>query len=217
MSEWSQIGAVALSVLALLGCNDGRAEPPAAETPAAETPAGPAAAPTSAPAVDATMLTEELQFPEVELLDHRGRPVSFHRDLVAGKVVVINFIFTSCGMICPPMGANFAALDRELLEHGPQDVQLLSVSVDPVTDTPERLAEWKQRFSDTERWTLVTGPKPEIDRLLKALRSFTPDREDHSPIVLVGNDATGHWMRANGLAQARLLAGVVRDVAKEAS
>lgn len=150
--------------------------------------------------------------PDSELLDQDGNPIHFHSDLVRDKVVVMNFIFTTCTTICPPMGANFGKLQDELGERFGRDVFLISVSVDPTTDTPQRLKAWGERFGARPGWTLVTGPKARIDELLKDLQVFTPEYEDHSPTVLVGNDRAGTWRRAYGLAPTAQLAELIAAV-----
>jgi len=155
-----------------------------------------------------------LSVPDAELLDQDGNPIRFHSDLVAGKVVVMNFIFTTCTTICPPMGAIFGKLQEELGDRLGRDVYLISVSIDPTTDTPERLKAWGQRFGAQAGWTLVTGPKARVDPLLKSLQVFNVDYEEHSPIVLVGNDRTGVWKRAYGLAPASRLAELTAEVSE---
>jgi len=159
----------------------------------------------------------ELTIPDVELLDQEGRSVHFYSDLVAGRVVAIHFVFTTCTTICPPMGASFARLQSLLGERAGRDVHLISVSVDPTVDTPERLRAWASKFTRGDGpgpgWTLVTGPKPDVDRLLKALAVFTPDKEDHSPILLLGNDAAGRWSRVYGLAPPAALAAGLEELA----
>ncbi len=141
-----------------------------------------------------------LSIPDVEVLTQDGETVRFYSDLVEGKVVAMNFVFTTCTTICPPMGAIFGQLEKKLGDRAGRDVHLISVSVDPTTDTPERLAEWADRFGRTPGWTLVTGDKSTVDSLLKQLQVFNADFEDHAPVVLLGNDAEGEWTRAYGLA-----------------
>ncbi len=151
----------------------------------------------------------KLSIPDVELLDQEGKPVHFYADLIRGKTVAINFIFTTCTTICPPMAATFSKV-QTLLDGGlGKDFFLISVSVDPVTDTPERLKEWSAKFDRKRGWTLVTGRKSEVDRLLKALGAYTSTKEDHTPLVLIGNDAKGEWTRAYGLAPAAKLADII--------
>src|SRR5919202_3095176 len=142
------------------------------------------------PAHDETFThdTSKMNIPDVELLDQDGRKVHFYSDLVKGRVVAIQFIFTTCTTICPPLGATFARVQKELGERARRDVRLISISVDPATDTPERLKAWAAKFHAADGWTLVTGAKPKVDELLRALGAATASPADHSPTVLIGNE-----------------------------
>lgn len=151
-----------------------------------------------------------MSIPDAEVLDQDGRKVHFYTDLVKGKTVAINFIFTTCTTICPPMGATFARVQKELQN---RDVHFISISVDPVTDTPERLKAWRAKFKAGPGWTLVTGDKQNIDELLQALAASTARREDHSPTTIIGNDALGQWTRAFGLAQPSQLVQIIDKAA----
>ena len=176
---------------------------------------GAATAPAEAASgVDAASAKGGMSIPDVELLDQDGRKVHFYTDLVKGRTVAINFIFTTCTTICPPLGATFARVQRELGERAGRDVQLISISVDPVTDTPERLKDWGAKFKAGPGWTLVTGPKQQVDELLRALSASTARREDHTPTVLVGNDAAGQWTRAYGLTAPTKLFKIIGDAAE---
>jgi len=170
----------------------------------AAAPAAPAAVHASGPGMN---------IPDVELLDQDGRKVRFYSDLVRGKTVAINFIFTTCTTICPPLGATFARVQRDLGERTGRDVHFISISVDPATDTPERLKAWGQKFKAGPGWTLLTGAKPQVDELLRALSASSARREDHSPTVLIGNDAHGQWTRTYGLAKPSKLVEIIGDAA----
>jgi protein SCO1/2 len=141
-----------------------------------------------------------LTIPDVALVDQDGRPVHVYSDLIRGRRVAMNFVFTTCTTICPPMGANFERLQGVLGTPDHSDVRLISVSIDPRTDTPQRLKEWGAKFHAGPGWTLLTGSPEDVDRLLKALGVFTANRADHSPLVLLGDDRAGRWTRAYGLA-----------------
>jgi cytochrome oxidase Cu insertion factor (SCO1/SenC/PrrC family) len=153
----------------------------------------------------------KMNIPDVELLDQDGRKVRFYTDLVKGKTVAVNFIFTTCTTICPPLGATFARVQRELGERAGRDVRFISISVDPATDTPERLKAWGAKFKAGGAWTFVTGPKPQIDELLRALGAGVASPADHSPTILIGNDAAGQWTRSYGLARPAVLIGLIDD------
>lgn len=154
-----------------------------------------------------------LSIPDTELLDQDGRKIRFYSDLVRGKVVAINFIFTTCTTVCPPLGATFARVQKELGERSGRDMHFISVSVDPVTDTPERLKAWGAKFKAGPGWTFVTGAKPQVDELLRALAASTARREDHTPTILVGNDARGQWTRAYGLTAPSRIVQIINDAA----
>jgi len=152
------------------------------------------------------------RFPDTALADQEGRPIHFYSDLVRGRVVAINFIFTHCTTICPPLGANFAKLRKLLGARAGHEVELISVSVDPANDTPARLKAWAEKFGHGPGWTLVTGDRDEVATLLKALGVYSPDPGSHSPLVLLGNDATGRWTRAHGLLPPTQLAEMLRGL-----
>jgi cytochrome oxidase Cu insertion factor (SCO1/SenC/PrrC family) len=146
-----------------------------------------------------------LRIPDAAVVDQNGRKLNFYTDLVKGKTVIINFIFTTCTTICPPLTATFRKVQQDLGDHAGRDVQLISISVDPTTDVPERLKEFSAQFKAGPGWTFVTGSKPEIDSLLKALGAFVADKNDHTPMILIGNDAANYWTRSYGLAPASTL------------
>jgi protein SCO1 len=140
--------------------------------------------------------TMSLSVPDVVLLDQNGDRVHVWSELIRDNVVVMNFVFTSCTTICSPMGANFG----ELQKHVRPDVRLISVSIDPGTDTPQRLKKWSSQFRAGPSWTLLTGEHEDVERLLKALGVYSPNRFNHSPVLLIGDGGSGRWLRANGLA-----------------
>lgn len=147
--------------------------------------------------------------PDIEVLNQRGETVHFYSDLVKDKIVAINFIFTQCTMVCPVLGFHFGQLRKKLAQLPGQDVHLISISIDPVNDSPERLRAWAQQFDSGPGWTQITGSKVAIDTLLKALESFAPEINDHSTLVLIGNDKQQQWQRVDGYSSStHILAGL---------
>ena len=151
------------------------------------------------------------KIPDVMVTDQNGKRLRFHSDLIAGKVVAINFIFTTCTAICPPLSANFRRVQQELAKKPGLDVRLISISVDPTTDTPERLHDFAAHFKAGPNWTFVTGDKREIDSILQALGAGITDKNDHTPMVLIGNDKTGYWTRTYGLISPVKMAKLISD------
>lgn len=137
--------------------------------------------------------------PDVEVLDQDGRKLRFYTDLIKGKSVVVNFVYTSCEGVCPMLGRSFANLQSALGERLGRDVHLVSVSTDPATDTPERLKAWGSRWGARPGWDLVTGDKKTMDRLLEALRGDPARTGGHSNLVVLGSYDKGVWVREFGL------------------
>ena len=154
-----------------------------------------------------------VQIPDANVLDQDGRRLRFYSDLVKGKAVAINFIFTTCTTICPPLTATFRKVQQQMGERVGRDVALISVSVDPTTDVPERLAAFSAKFNRGDGWTFVTGTKPEIDRLLRALGAYVGDKNDHTPMILIGNESAGYWTRTYGLAPAGTIVKAITEAA----
>ena len=154
----------------------------------------------------------KMAIPDVAVLDQHGNKLQFYTDLIKNKTVAINFIFTNCTTICPPLAATFARLQKEMGDKVGKDVHLISISVDPVTDTPERLKAWGAKFKAGPGWTFVTGEKQEMDKLLNALGAAVSKREDHTPAMIIGNDSRGLWTRTYGLAKINQIMGVINDV-----
>jgi cytochrome oxidase Cu insertion factor (SCO1/SenC/PrrC family) len=151
-----------------------------------------------------------MRVPDVQLTDQNGRQVHVHTDLMRGRTTAINFIFTSCTTICSPMGATFGRL-QNLIDD--KRVRLISVSIDPGTDTPERMTRWGARFDAGPSWSLLTGSREEVDKLRKAFGVYSADRFSHSPTVIVINDA-GEWTRVNGIGSANEIAKSIQALTK---
>jgi protein SCO1 len=97
------------------------------------------------------------------LTDESGREVT--RDDVREKILAISFLFTSCSLTCPEVSKRMAEIQK--LTATSDDVRLLSLTVDPRTDTPAVLAKWGARFgADTNRWRLLTGDKAQLHWLI---------------------------------------------------
>jgi protein SCO1 len=137
--------------------------------------------------------------PDVELVDQDGKTIHLYSDLVRGRVAALSFIFTTCTTICPLIGANLSRLQTELGQSVGQEISLISVSVDPATDTPQRLKAWGTQFGAKPGWSLLTGDKGTVEQVLKVLGVFSADIQSHSPFLLLVNDRTGEWTRVNAL------------------
>src|SRR6185295_14468573 len=154
-----------------------------------------------------------MKIPNAPVLDQNGKELNFYSDLIKGKTVAINFIFTTCTTICPPLTATFRRVQQDAAARG-LNVQLISVSVDPTTDTPERLRDFASKFKAEPGWTFVTGDKAEIDSVLQSLGAAVSNKNDHTPMILIGNDTSDYWTRTYGLTSPTRIVELIDAAAK---
>ena len=154
----------------------------------------------------------EKYFSDVELITQDGQKVRFYSDVLKNKVVVINTFFTTCKNICPPMNRNFEKIQEALGDRLGKDVFLVSITVDPETDTPTRLKEYGARFHARPGWLFLTGKKENIDWALYKLGQYVQTKDEHNSIFIIGNEPKGLWKKAMGLAKAEELIRIVEDV-----
>lgn len=150
--------------------------------------------------------------PDIEVTDQNNHKLHFYRDLVQGKTVAINFIFTTCTTICPPITANFASVQKKMLEHGDKSLHLISVTVDPENDTPAKLKSYAEMFNAQPGWTFVTGTRSQLERLWNAFSISAGSKLDHSPTVAIGNEPRHQWVFASGLNSPEKLSKVITSV-----
>lgn len=151
-------------------------------------------------------------FTDVLLTNQHGEKMRFYSDLLQGKVVVINSFFGTCKGSCLPMNHNLEKLQQALGGRVGKDVHILSISVDPTLDTPERLKEYAKSLQAKPGWHFLTGDKRNVDYALSKIGHAVSNREDHLNIIIIGNERTGLWKKAFGLAPASELIKVVESV-----
>jgi len=138
------------------------------------------------------------EVPDVPVLDQNGKRLSFYSDLVRGRTVAIDFIYTSCTTFCPMLTAHFRMVQEELGPRIGKDIELISISIDPVTDTPAKLKEFGAQFQPGPGWTFVTGALPDIGTLVDKLGQPLGNPAEHAPLVLIHNDKIGGWTHVDG-------------------
>ena len=138
-------------------------------------------------------------FPNVTLTTHEGKKVKFFDDLIKDKVVVINFIYTSCPDTCPLETARLTEVQAILGDRVGRDIFIYSISIDPARDTPQVLREYADRYQAGPGWTFLTGSEDDITLLRKKLGLYVDPVEDnpfnHNLSLIIGNQTTGRWMK----------------------
>ncbi len=158
------------------------------------------------------------RLPNVLLHTQDGKPVRFYDDLVQDRIVLINFMFTTCAGICPPMTANLVTVQILLGDRVGRDIFMLSVSLDPGRDTPAVLKAYAERHGVKPGWTFLTGRSEDVEMLRRRLGIYDPDplvdadKTQHAGILTFGNDRTGRWAAVPVLIGARDIADTVRRI-----
>ena len=151
-------------------------------------------------------------FTDVLLVNQNGEKMRFYSDLLQNKVVVINSFFATCTGSCLPLNRNLEKLQKALGEHMGKEVYFVSISVDPTVDTPPSLKAYAKKLNAGPGWFFLTGDKENVDFALKKIGQFVDDKNDHLNIFIIGNERTGLWKKAFGLARDDELMKVVESV-----
>jgi protein SCO1/2 len=160
----------------------------------------------------ATQSPAQTYFTDVVLVNQNGEKMRFYSDLLHDKVVVINSFFATCQGSCLPMNRNLEKVQQALSDHVGKDVHIISISVDPTVDTPANLKAYAKKLNARPGWYFMTGEKQNVDFALGKLGQLVTNKEDHLNIFIIGNERTGLWKKAFGLAQSAELVKVVESV-----
>jgi len=189
------------------------AGPAAAHDDHAPAPKGPAAQAMPAPG---GAQSARAYFTDLELRTQDDRPVRFFTDAMEGKTVVINFIYTNCKDACPLITQKMLQVRDLLGDRFNKEIFYVTISTDPLRDTPAELKKFAQKQSaDVPGWLFLTGNKDNIDVILKKFGSYSKNVEEHSTLLMVGNVPVKRWTKLRPDAPAQLLAERVTTVATD--
>ena len=135
-------------------------------------------------------------FSNVELVDQNGQRLKFYDEVLKDNIVVISFIFTNCQSACPLMTRNLTMIRDMLREDERQNIQFISISIDPLRDTPSAMKEFAQKHdADIDGWLWLTGQPDDVNYITKRLGSYTDDPEMHTTTLLAANVPNAHWTK----------------------
>ena len=150
-----------------------------------------------------TQLKERVtdRFPDVTLTNHRGQAMRFRSDMISDQKVLIGFIYTRCGGICPATTKHMAQVHAMLTEELKGKFRMISMSVDPARDTVDDLMEYAadKGVANHDNWDFVVGSEADTDSIRQTLRLQDPDvaadgqLRNHSGMIIFGNDRTNRW------------------------
>lgn len=144
--------------------------------------------------------------PDVLLTTHDGRSVHFASELVHGRCVLVNFMYTRCTGICPGVTANLVQVQRALGDFVGDELLLVSISLDgSAVDTPEVLADYARACGAGPGWLFLTGEVADVEALRHRLGVDDPDPEidrdktQHAGMLVCINEPRGLWTGISGL------------------
>jgi cytochrome oxidase Cu insertion factor (SCO1/SenC/PrrC family) len=135
-------------------------------------------------------------FPNIVLQDQDGRSVRFYDDMIRGKVVAINFVYTTCTDICPLDTAQLRRVQHLLGDRLGRDIFMYSISING--DTPEALRRFMRTYDVGPNWRFLTGSQADVTRLQRLLGLRVADPNDlrgHNTSIVIGNERTAQWIR----------------------
>jgi len=160
-------------------------------------------------------LIQKWHLPNVELITQDGKKVRFYDDLVKDKVVAINFIYTNCEKVCPPIMANLVKVQKLLKDRVGRDVFMYSITLKPEEDGVKELKKYAKTFGIGPGWLLLTGKPADIELLRSSLGfkyrdpAEDADKSNHIGMVRIGNEPVMRWSACEGQARAEWIATTI--------
>jgi protein SCO1/2 len=162
-----------------------------------------------------TAVSADIDLRDRLLVDQDNQERMFVSDVIGDNIVVMDFVYTTCTTICPVLSALFTQVQGKLGDAVGDEVMLVSMSVDPVRDTPQRLKAYSAKHRAGEGWLWLTGPKGDVDDVLIGLGAYTSNFEDHPSMVLIGDGRSGEWKRLFGFPNPDRIVQIVNDLREQ--
>jgi protein SCO1/2 len=142
--------------------------------------------------------TERLTLPDAPVTDASYQTEGFVSRLHAAGTVIVSFSFIECTTLCPITNVILAEVDDRIVAEG-LPLTIVTLTIDPVNDTPEKLAEAALAVGASDHWVWLTAAPMDTFLLLDSLGLPPGPIEDHNPMLLIGNVGTGEFHRIVGL------------------
>ncbi|MCY7370114.1 MAG: SCO family protein [Polaromonas sp.] len=146
-------------------------------------------------------------FPNSVVQTHDGRSLRFYDDVVRGRVVLFNMMYAVCTGICPGNTANLREVQAALGSRLGKDVFMVSMTLQPESDTPEVLSDYVEQYDIKPGWLFLTGKPREMDLIRRKLGFFNDDPNidgdltNHTGMLRLGNERLDRWSMMPALAK----------------
>jgi protein SCO1 len=157
-------------------------------------------------------------FPNSMVQTHTGKKLRFYDQVVQGKVVVFNMMYSVCTGICPGNTANLLQVQDALGSKLGKDVFMYSMTLQHEFDTPQALQDYVKRYAIKPGWTFLTGQPKEMELIRRKLGFFNDDPKidsdlnNHTGMVRVGNESLDRWFMVPALSSPKLMAKAILEL-----
>jgi protein SCO1/2 len=167
------------------------------------------------PSRSAPQSSTQQYFTDVELINQDNQKMRLYSDLMKGKIIIMNSFFATDQGSSLPMNRNLKKIQDAFGERGRNGIVIFSISVDPTTDTPSRLKNYAKEIGAGPGWYFLTGDKNNVELALHKFGQYVENKQDHSNIIIIGNEPSGLWKKAFGLGKSDDLIKVVQSVVND--
>lgn len=163
--------------------------------------------------------TRAAHFTNRPFVDQNGQPLRFYDDVIRGKMVVVNMMYTACTSICPGNTANLLSVQAALGDRIGRDIHMVSISLMPELDAPADLRAYMRRYRVKPGWTFLTGPRSSVDLVRRRLGFYDSDPVAdadpyrHTGMISVGNDRIDRWCMMPSLSATHQIVRAIEEMA----
>lgn len=154
------------------------------------------------------------EVPDVGMVRQDGKKLVFSQELDDGRPVILNFVFVSCSAICPMLSHVFSKIETQLNKDG-KKAHLISISIDPESDTPATLTEYAKKFGAGSGWDFYTGTREASIAIQKAFNVYRGDKMNHTPVIFMRAYAGKPWIRLEGFISPDAVTGEYDNIMKQ--
>jgi protein SCO1/2 len=162
---------------------------------------------TSAPVKRSMM---EFKLTPTPLVRQDGTKTTLSKELEGNKPTVLAFFYTSCTTVCP-VTSQILAGTQALLGKDLQGARIVSISIDPEYDTPERLTAYAKKFDARAQWQHYTGTMQDSIAAQKVFGAYRGDKMNHVPLIFVNGGGKKSWVQLQGFPTAEQVVKEFRE------
>lgn len=139
-----------------------------------------------------------------------GTSTTLLKELDGAKPTIVALIYTSCTTVCP-VTSQILSKTQDLLGKELSNARILSISIDPEYDTPERLLDYGKKFDAKPQWQHYTGSQANSVAIQKAFSAFRGDKMNHIPLIFIHGGGKKPWVRLEGFPSAEQVVKEFRE------